>query len=228
LILPAGAILCSVAAASGYYAASRLLGRAPGFLAIMSMLVTSLLTWVAIYYIEYRLFTVKGTPVASVIGFGTFINSISRGASISVMGVRLGRIAGLGYPLALLDGIGFLIGGAQMIGIIARPIACNYCHRYLPAVSSEQAYGDAAALAREFESLKTLADDGQGGGCLARIARLSQQEANYKLSIDVSYCQPCQRQYYRLRLLKFVSPRWVPLKGYDKKNQVPSADVAVR
>jgi hypothetical protein len=228
LVLPAGAILCSVAAASGYYAASRLLGRSPGFLAMMTMVVSSLLTWVAIYYLEYRMFTVKGTPVASVIGFGTFVNAISSGASISVMGVRIGRIGGLGYPLALLDGIGFLIGGAQMIGIMARPIACNNCHRYLPAVSSAHAYGDQATLARQFESVKLLADDGQGASCLTQVTRLSQEEADYKLAIDVSYCQPCQREYYRLRLMKFVSPRWLALKGYDKKNQVPSADLAVR
>ena len=76
--------------------------------------------------------------------------------------------------------------------------------------------------------MKVLADDGQGAACLSQVARLSQQEDNYKLAIDVSYCQPCERQYYLLRLMKFVSPRWVPLKGYVMKNQVPLADLAVR
>src|SRR5689334_11194348 len=48
LILRAGAILCSVAAASGYYAASRLLGWCGGYSAGGWILVTSLLTCVAI------------------------------------------------------------------------------------------------------------------------------------------------------------------------------------
>jgi hypothetical protein len=64
---------------------------------------------------------------------------------------------------------------------------------------------------------------------MALMNSLSQQEADFKLSIDLSRCEHCRRQHYRLRLMRFVAARanWIPLPGLDTSEQVPSDDAFV-
>jgi len=228
--VPVGGILCGSLAASGYFGASRLLRRTPWFPAFASTLASSVATYIAVYYFEYRMISVKGTPVSAVMGFGAFFNTAVRSTWLNFTGTfGSGPIGPFGYPLALLPGFGFLVGGAgTTTNAMAKPLSCDSCSRFLPPVVTAAAYGDESALASEFESLDELARAGHGPACLTRLGQLSQQEANYKLALDVSFCAHCRRQYSRLRLLRFVTPHWVQVKGVERTDQVISTDCSLR
>jgi hypothetical protein len=226
--IPIGAMASGVAAASGYYAVARLLGRRPGTLAVVGMLASSVLTYVAVFYLEFRMIGVNGTHANEVMSFGTFVDAMIRGSSIRFQGFSRTRALGaLGYPLVALHAGGFLIGGGYMAARLTTPLSCKRCRRHLPTPATAQAYGSEQELAFPFQRVHQLLEDGQGSAGMAQVESLSQREADYKLAIDLSRCESCRRQYYHLRLMRFVTDKWVPLSGFDKSSQVPSRDLVV-
>lgn len=226
--VPIGAMGSGFAAASGGYAVARLLGRRPGTLAVAGMLASSVLTYVAVFYLEFRMIGVNGTHANEVMTFGTFVDAVVRRSSIRFQGFApSGALGSLGYSLVAVHAVGFFIGGALMAARLTTPLSCKRCRRHLPTPDTAQAYGREADLAFPFQRVHQLLEDGQGAAAMTQIASLSQREADYKLAIDLSRCESCRRHYYHLRLMRFVTDKWVPLQGFDKSGQVPSRDSAL-
>jgi hypothetical protein len=106
-IVPLGAALCGAAGASGYYLAARALQQQAGKLLLMQMLVVAALTLALIYYLEYRMISLDGVALSSVLPFGEYLRLNFTSMSLTEGGDELGSA---GYLFALLDFAGLMIG----------------------------------------------------------------------------------------------------------------------
>lgn len=134
VIVPVGAIGSGLLAASGYYIASRLLNARPTKLVLIGSLVVSLLTYGLIQWLEYTSLVVEGRQISNYVLFVDYWKiavrsmefKIGRGASSGV-GATLGNF---GYVVAILQIVGFGIGGLLCYGLLKSLKYCENCGRY--------------------------------------------------------------------------------------------------
>jgi hypothetical protein len=162
-IIPAGAGLCGFAAASGYYLAAKHLHHRPSSALLIQMLVIAAFTQVLIYWLEYRSMTVDGVLVSNFATFGQYLD-----VTLTTAQVRMGRagqieggeVGSFGYWLALIDFIGFVIGGAVVYMTLKAQPTCGDCEKYLrPALKKADSFADLEDLAPYYDNVYSNAVD---------------------------------------------------------------------
>lgn len=134
LVVPVGAALCGAAALSGFYFVSHRIHLKPGWWMLAPLVALAGLAYVSVYYFEYRWTVLNdGTLVSSAISFSRYLD-----LTLSSQTVYAGRggharaeLGGAGYWLAIVDFIGFLLGGAWIYVALATSRACRSCGQYL-------------------------------------------------------------------------------------------------
>ena len=216
-ILPIGALSCGVVASSGYTLAARLTKRVPGPVALACMMVSGLLTFVLIYWFEYRRLEVGGKSVSALIPFGEFLRAVIGSATMRITPIDLPIALGkAGYALAALQAFAFWFSALGPYFLNASRLHCDRCGRFLPELSSTFGYGSPEELAGAFVTTRGLASGGALSSAQAHVAALPQQELNHKLDLETADCKRCDRAYYRLRLLGWtIEQTWHPVPGHD-------------
>lgn len=133
-VVPAGAAICGFAAASGYYLAARFLHQRPTKVLLVQMVLIAAFTQWLIYWLEYQSLAVEGVRVAEIASFGQYLDATLTTAHMRVgrgAGVDTGEVGSVGYWLAGLDFIGFLLGGGFVYLVLATHPACGKCRKYL-------------------------------------------------------------------------------------------------
>jgi hypothetical protein len=197
-VIPAGAFLCGLLAASGYYGGAVALHVKPARFMAIAMLVLAALVQVALYYSQYALAeTESGQAIRELVSFPRFVGwSLSHTRyGIIVHGYRPGgeggglEIGALGYVVAVVQFIALSIGGLGVWAILADKPYCDDCTRYLKRVVQLQLPygGDLSALdpVRAVEA-----------GSSAYFDRLHQLPAGNQaaLELDLSRCAGCGKQ----------------------------------
>lgn len=76
-VVPAGVIICGMAAASGYWIGARLFNHRPSRLLLLNIVLVSLSTYFAIHHLHYSNDVVSGTPVSSVMSFSEYLVAVT-------------------------------------------------------------------------------------------------------------------------------------------------------
>lgn len=135
LVIPAGALLCGAAAASGYYFGALWTHTRPSRFIFVQMVIVAALAQLTIYYTEYATFTFDdGTLVSNSIGFWQYLD-----VYLSSMHMRIGRggqidsgeVGSFGYWLAVIQFVGFLLGGIAVFIFLRTYPVCDTCSRYM-------------------------------------------------------------------------------------------------
>ncbi|ANM02914.1 hypothetical protein AMC78_CH00773 [Rhizobium phaseoli] len=129
VFIPAGALICGAAAASGYYFGALWLHIRPTFLILAQMLLVAAIAQVAIYYGEYRLLDLGERKMASdVVSFKHYLDiypsstlRVGRGA------VDTGTVGSFGRVLALIQFLGFIVGGVFVYVMLRVYPVCEKC-----------------------------------------------------------------------------------------------------
>lgn len=138
LVLPVGALLTGVAAASGYYFGSLLFHVRPTRVLLVQMVILAALSMLAIYYAEYL--TVKEGSRAG-IGFWQYVHNHLTNSSLNIdfiISVSTGRIGLFGYVFAAIEFVGFLAGGYFTFLFLRNAHACPKCNLYYRKVASKR------------------------------------------------------------------------------------------
>ena len=120
VVIPAGAVGCGFAAASGYSLTAKFLHQRPTKILLLQMIVIAALTQVLIYWAEYKTLVVDGTNVSDFIPFTQYLDITMTSAHMKMgraLTSDMGEVGSFGYWLAFFDFIGFLGGGVLCAGI---------------------------------------------------------------------------------------------------------------
>lgn len=205
-VIPAGAIISGLLAASGYFIGAKLTHSRPGAAVLIGVLVVSIAAYVAAHYFEYALMEVEGVRVADAMSFGQYWNTItshmemSRAGSSSESGISLGNF---GYLVAFLQVVGFAIGGLIVYGILRGADYCEKCERYFHrkgTVSKNIPEEEVARAAYEGARVRLDADKPQEAVDFLKEyeGQRSLKKGTQTVGITVTECRSCGA--HRLKL----------------------------
>jgi hypothetical protein len=150
LILPIGAALVGAAGASGAVLAGRYFNVVPTKVDFVLMVIFAAVTMYLVYYLDYITFVLDdGRQARDLIDFGGFVDLLLTKSHMRVgRGARdVGEIGQAGYWLAVVEFVGFLIGGAGTFATIRSMDRCRDCGsftRRLKAMTSDElTFGEA-------------------------------------------------------------------------------------
>lgn len=134
VVIPAGALLTGFAAASGYYLGSLYFNVRPSLILLLQMIIIAGATQLLIYYVDYYTLVLDdGRRVHDYIVFTKYLDvalttahyRVGRGA-----GVDTGEVGSVGYWIAGVQFLGFLVGGVSVYGWLIVVPFCKTCNRY--------------------------------------------------------------------------------------------------
>jgi len=234
-VIPGGAICCGLVSAIGFELGARVLGKRPGRVARAGILLSGPLGYALIFVFQYLLLDVNGTPISSVLSFGTFVDTVIRGATIKFGStLHTPQLGAAGYGLVALQAGGFFLGG---LGVFAMPSmgrpACAQCGRYLSEPATVTGSGTAAELRPQFAYARKLLSEANSKAASTLIGALPQNDASHRLRLETRACAACELEYCRLSVLEWGYPApergkqppatWIPVTGLDVGGQVSAA-----
>jgi len=165
--IPVGAIFSGFVAAGGYYVGARIFGQKPSSLILFNMVAVSIGTFFTIYYLSYIFIEIDGQQISDLISFNTYLDYILRHQSLSFsfrghsVG-STGELGTLGYATAVLQILGFAIGGAVTFFYLSSLPYCEVCRRYLKKVGLQDRFtSESASLAEKIQDFALLLDKKQ-------------------------------------------------------------------
>lgn len=197
-VIPAGALLGGLGAASGYYAAARATQTLPTRRMLFEMLAIGLSTWLLMHWVDFATVSLSdGTPVSDEVPFWYYLRLRTEHMQL-VLQNQGGRtidttpeLGLLGYAHELLQVAGFLVGGLTMwLGLKARE-ACTACSRYARTRKLLQRAPSAVfddVLARAGIKLPNVGE---------RIARALGKRRLVGLNLSIATCPSCRRSWIR-------------------------------
>jgi hypothetical protein len=134
VVVPVGAMCTGMAAASGYYFGALYFHRRPNLLLLIQMILIAGATQLLIYYLEYTTLVLDdGTKASALVSFTRYLDisltsahyRIGRGGQVDT-----GAVGEFGYWLAVIQFIGFLVGGFFIFIILLSYPVCTKCQKY--------------------------------------------------------------------------------------------------
>ncbi len=136
-IVPVGAILAGLAAASGYYVTARLTHALPRRGLVLDCLLIALGAWLTLQVLKYRAAVFEdGQPVRDVLGIWDWFRATTEHMSLNVSfrgstGTNTGELGAWGYGRRLLEVAGFSLGGLAICGYLEQLPRCKACERFM-------------------------------------------------------------------------------------------------
>jgi hypothetical protein len=197
-VLPAGALIGGMAAASGYYGAARLTQTMPSRLLLLNMVALGASTWILSKWLPYS--TVKlsdGTHVADALSFVDYVQQGAEHARLSVghrgriNALTTGELGSLGYAREALQLLGFMAGGLATYAALDSVEACKSCRRYANSDTLLESVGH-GALQEVLDSadvhLPELVGDAKAALGAKRLLGFS---------LLLYQCPKCKREWFR-------------------------------
>lgn len=134
-VIPAGALVCGMAAAIGYWAGARLFNHRPSRGLLFNIVLVSITTFFAIHHFHYSHDKVGGFPVSRQMSFGDYLVAVTENMTYKSerdhgndAGTQLGD---LGWGVAALQILGFSVGGFLVYRMLQSVPYCERCAKYL-------------------------------------------------------------------------------------------------
>lgn len=158
VVIPAGAVLTGVAAASGYYFGSLFFHTRPTWFLLIQILIVTAAAQLVIYYGEYRSLVLDdGTMASDAIGFWDYLDTYLRSMHLKAGHgghIDSGEVGDFGYWLAVIDFIGFILGGFFVFFMLQTYPTCWKCSRYLRKITKTgQMFADHEQFGKYYDTL---------------------------------------------------------------------------
>ncbi len=202
-------------------------GHRPTPRLLLNIILASVGTFFTIHRLTYITLEIEGKAVSDYVSFAQYLDIAIRSTSMEFRfrTTEVGstsELGGLGYGVAILQVLGFAVGGFAVYRHLGSKPYCEKCSRYLSGKGKQIRYtGDAeGSLAT---TAQVLSDFGSGamGSAIEHhgaFGSSAHQVGNHLRSvIKVRYCRKCGRHW-----LKFVVEK---LSGNDWE-EVPELTIA--
>ncbi|HUV68275.1 MAG TPA: hypothetical protein VMW15_01345 [Terracidiphilus sp.] len=220
-VLPLGAFLSGLVAASGYYVGSKLLSYRPGRGMLAVLLAISGANFFLIYWLKYVYLTVDGRAVHDSMTFPAYLTFTLSHTSMTT-GPGSGdaiELGWAGYLFAALLIAGFALGGLCIYAIVRSAPYCDACGLYLKKKGSQTRYfvgkNDLAACNAAMRSAMDRSHFREAMRLHAVSgSREIGESSGYSLRAGVSQCAGCGKQWLELSAKQRVNKSWNHLAGF--------------
>ena len=224
---PGGALIAGFVASGGYYFGARYFAYRPTRQVLLHMIGVSVGTFFLVHWLRFMFLNVGGELVSARMSFSTYLDFLFRHQSLvffdgaSSLGTA-GEIGALGYLYALLQVVGFAIGGVSVFHWLSRLPYCEKCSRYLSALSKETRFeNDPHAFASMLEQTVTAFNSGQLQDVIARHTAADQSKSGrkcrFKSVLWIRFCPNCEAHWLGFFAYKKIgvglSSAWKEIKG---------------
>jgi len=225
-VVPVGALFAGFAGASGYYAGSLLLGHRPTRLLLLNIVIGSILTFLLIHYLAYMTLQIDGKDVSNYIPFSKYLDIAIRSTSMEfrLHGSKTGstgELGSFGYVVAVLQVIGFAVGGFCVYAYLAAKPYCNRCSRYLSGKGKQIRYAtDPEGLQTATAQLACHMANGEVGLAVAEHsnsagfgAAAPPKDCHLRSVIEVQRCKKCERHWVKFAVENLSGNDWKEVSG---------------
>lgn len=217
-VIPIGAIVSGFAGASGYYFGALLLGQRSTSMLLINILLASVATFFAIHYLAYISIEIDGKQLSDYIPFLKYLDIETTSSSMEYRshGAKVGttgELGKLGYGVALLQIIGFAIGGFSVYAFLLSKPYCEKCSRYFRNKGSETRYtedteGLQVSTAKIFEHLQS-GDIYPALNQQKKFGSAKHEKGRYLRTISqVSHCKQCGQHWVKFSVEKQSGDSW--------------------
>jgi hypothetical protein len=229
-VIPVGALLSGFAGASGYYLGARLFHHRPTRLLLFNMISVAITTYFLLNWLNYSFMEVEGHRVSELVPFGRYLDIVlsHQTMAINIRGATLGEsgeLGGFGYVLAVLQVLGFAVGGLGVYFYLRAAPYCEACSKYLEKQSSTERY---TSLAEQLEELyAVLADHLKQGDSAAARNLLSDfgnprhNGQNLKVELTLWRCRTCPQEFFESSVNQWNGKDWKQISGLHLRNYLP-------
>jgi hypothetical protein len=142
LIIPVGAGIVGMLGASGAILAARYFNIVPTIIDAAFMVVIAAATMLLIYYLDYMTLVLDdGRRASDLVDFTSYVDLVLTTSHMRVGRagqIDTGEVGQLGYALAAIEFVGFLIGGATTFLFIKGMARCGNCGSYLRKLKTKR------------------------------------------------------------------------------------------
>jgi hypothetical protein len=220
LVVPAGAALTGFVAASGYYFGTLYFHTRPGILLLLQMVLIAGFTQWLIYYAEYlTLILDDGRRVSDLdVRLTQAEYRIGRGSSSS------GPIGQLGYWVALLQFVGFLLGGVVCFIILRQKPVCDACQKYYrPLGSVDRKFSEQEQFIAHYDTIFSSPVDSEDFAKAIQTkadAKVTQGTINLRSSL--LGCPSCKEQIIDDKVQVYNGSDWKDLTQLNRMTRIPA------
>jgi hypothetical protein len=213
-VLPFGAFLSGLVAASGYFFGSRLLSYLPKRSMLVIMMVVSGANFFFIYWLKYCYLTVDGEPVRNFMTYPAYLAFALTHTNFKPDqfsdSFTLGW-AGYGYGVLLI--LGFAFGGWCIYNLVRSRPYCEECGIYLKKMGKQTRYFvRREQLVDSVAAFKALTGRGEFLKAVNEHAGTGTNRADdstgYCSVVDVKECKRCGKQWFELIPKQRVNKSW--------------------
>lgn len=142
-IVPVGAAIAGLIAASGYYAGAIWFHQKPVGGVMFNMISASISAFLVVHFVPYFLLEAEGMRIKDAISFWQYLDFDIRHTSLSLLhapSASTGELGWLGYVYALLQLAGFSFGGFAVFVRLSENPYCKKCSRYLKKAGQQDRF----------------------------------------------------------------------------------------
>ena len=167
-----------------------------------------------------------GRKVADFVPFGQYLDisltkahyRIGRGATDT------GEIGTFGYWMAVIQFVGFLVGGLAIFMFLKAKPVCQSCNLYLrPLAKRQKSFADAELAGGYYDRLFALPVDGPEFAELIQSTAKVDKPAQGALSVVTSLlgCPTCKAQMIEEKVQRFNGKEWKDISKLDRRVNIP-------
>ena len=224
-VIPVGALLSGVAAASGYYWGARVFHHRPTGMFIFNVISVAVTTYFLLYYLEYRFLDVDGQPASELVSFGQYMDLVIGHQSLRVRTVNVGEIGNFGYALAVLQILGFAVGGFAVFVFLRAAPFCKACSKYLQKVGSVVRYtNDADELAVAWADSASQLRRGNVPlltGLWSSVGESKDADRHIRATVKFWRCSTCPEEFIDLILERSSGNQWTQISDFHVRGPLP-------
>jgi hypothetical protein len=232
-IIPVGAIMAGILAASGYYFGAMTFNQKPAGGVAINMILIAIGSYFLANYIPYELLEVQGARVKEMVSFWEYMDTIIRHTSLSIKGHSTGEIGStFGYIFALIQIIGFSFGGFIVFGALESLPFCNDCSEYLKKTNTRDRFtSEGEILSENVESFVKMLDEKQYRTAIAlHDSKMGVAEIaghHLKSTITMYKCKTCGINHLDFGIARLGQDGWKDVDNTSIKRWInPKEDAS--
>lgn len=214
-VIPVGAGIVGAAGASGAILAARYFNIQPTIIDALVMVAVAAGTMALIYYLDYATLVLDdGRKASDLVSFDTYVDFVLTKSHMRVgrgAGIDTGEVGQMGYVYALVEFLGFLVGGAFNFIFIKGLPRCADCSAYLRKLKTkktkELTFGEADKIIELFKAGD--ADTIQGVMAWRPPERtLDRKSEKALITYDLLGCPKCKAEVVVAKVNAFNGKEW--------------------
>ncbi|OAI56111.1 hypothetical protein AYO49_04840 [Verrucomicrobiaceae bacterium SCGC AG-212-N21] len=213
-IIPAGAVICGIVAATGYWIGARLFNHRPSRTLLFNIVLVSITTFFVIHHFHYDNDEVQGVPISKLMTYPEYLVAVTEHMSYSSSrgGGAPTELGKWGWGVAALQVIGFSIGGFVVYGWLCSVPYCDRCAKYLSEKKSHTVrWSDPEIMHASAPSVVTLMQEGRLQEAVSAHAALGEpkpKKPKAMLTLEMRKCPACENRRLRLMAMQHNGNQW--------------------